>query len=169
MFPSHDQVELGDTNSANAGISETGIDTSTNWDLVLNSRGSGYLEINADTSTAGIQLIATSGVVDVQSVLQYDVSTLTVSSGAVTAVLSYHVINGEGASADTLDTISGGAQGDMVCLERGDADITLDCVSGAGNLSCPGAAADIVLNDNEVHCFIFNSNSEFVSVSHANP
>lgn len=105
---------------------------------------------------------------DVQTVLQLDTTTLTVSSGAVTATRSYHVINGEGAAADVLDTINGGAQGDILTIERGDADITLDCVAGAGNLSCPGAAADILLADEQIHSFLFNG-SLWISLVVANP
>lgn len=135
---------------------------------INNSSGTRRLQLKAETNLAAVvtntginlNLAPASGTeVDVQAVLQYDTSTLTIASGTAAATRSYHVLNGESASADTLTSLTGGEAGDIVWLERGDADITIDCVSPAGNMSCPGAAADIVLADEQVAMFINNGTS----------
>lgn len=76
--------------------------------------------------------------------------TIDTSTEDVTVINSYHIINGFGASADTLVTINGGEEGDILWIKAGDAAIELDCVAPSGNLLCPGAAADVVLAIGEV-------------------
>jgi len=145
-----------------SGLSGMALRGDSDRTFITHFAATAHIDVTA-TGAGNVRLASSSGEIDMQNPVQMDTSTLTVSSGAVTAVKSYHVINGEGASADTLDTISGGEQGDILWLERGDADITLDCDSGAaGNIRC-GGGADIVLNDGEVIQFIFNSDSNWAS------
>lgn len=73
--------------------------------------------------------------------------TITIATGAFniepSTVLSSRLkVNGEGASADTLDTINGGEDGYIVTLERGDADITIS--NGTGNILLAGAVNFVI-------------------------
>jgi len=74
--------------------------------------------------------------------------TITVASGAFdiepgTVFSSRLIVNGEGASADSLLTINGGENGQVITLFKGDADITVD--HGGGNINLAGSA-DFVIN-----------------------
>lgn len=74
-------------------------------------------------------------------------STLTISSGEVTAIKSYHRIDTQGAaSSDDLDTINGGSDGDVLVLKSvSDARVVV-LKDGTGNLSLEGSA-DVSLID----------------------
>ena len=74
-------------------------------------------------------------------------STLTISSGVVTATNSHHKIDTEGSIAsDDLDTINAGAEGDVLVLEAFDASRTVVLKHGTGNIRTFNQA-DISLDD----------------------
>lgn len=92
-------------------------------------------------------------------------STLTVSTGAITvgvaAGTAWYVINGEGAAADNLDSINGGATGDIIILMKGDANITLrDAADSAGNIVLGGTGVTFVMDDAEdIACLFYNGSN----------
>jgi hypothetical protein len=61
----------------------------------------------------------------------------TVATGAITVVTSYAKINGEGNVADTLSTINGGADGDILVLKMNSNGVIT--VNNAGNIDLDGA------------------------------
>jgi hypothetical protein len=74
---------------------------------------------------------------------------LTISGGVVTATQSYHKIAGEGAAADNLDTIGGGAEGIVIAVRPNGQVITLKHLTG--NLAI---GSDVVLAHDYDHMLL---------------
>lgn len=75
-------------------------------------------------------------------------TTLTISSGGVTATQNYHLITTEGAAAsDDLDTISGGVAGMVVFMKTSDSTKDVIIKHNTGNILCSGSA-DLTLSTN---------------------
>jgi len=71
-------------------------------------------------------------------------SELTISGGVVTKTQSYHTIDTESDGAtDDLDTINGGAAGDILIFSPNHTDRTVVVKTGTGNIVCD---ADITLD-----------------------
>lgn len=71
-------------------------------------------------------------------------SELTISGGVVTKTQSYHTIDTESDDAtDDLDTINGGAAGDILIFSPNHTDRTVVVKTGTGNILCD---ADITLD-----------------------
>ncbi len=71
-------------------------------------------------------------------------SELTISGGGVTKTQSYHTIDTESDDAtDDLDTINGGAAGDILIFSPAHTDRTVVVKAGTGNILCD---ADITLD-----------------------
>jgi len=71
-------------------------------------------------------------------------SELTISGGVVTKTQSYHTIDTESDGAtDDLDTINGGAAGDILIFSPNHTDRTVVVKTGTGNILCD---ADITLD-----------------------
>jgi len=71
-------------------------------------------------------------------------SELTISGGVVTKTQSYHTIDTESDGAtDDLDTINGGAAGDILIFSPAHTDRTVVVKDGTGNIDCD---ADITLD-----------------------
>ena len=71
-------------------------------------------------------------------------SELTISGGVVTKTQSYHTIDTESDGAtDDLDTINGGAAGDILIFSPNHTDRTVVVKNGTGNIVCD---ADITLD-----------------------
>lgn len=71
---------------------------------------------------------------------------LTISAGAVTLTKSHITLAGQGAAADDLDTISGGAEGDVVLIRNSTDSYAITLKHATGNLRT-ATAVDIVLSD----------------------
>lgn len=79
---------------------------------------------------------------------------LTIASGAVTKIRSFHTIDTEGdAASDNLDTISGGAEGDI---------LTIKAVTGARVVTVRDSVGNIIL---EGDC-VLNSNWDTLTLIH---
>lgn len=66
-------------------------------------------------------------------------SALTIASGAITKTKSIHTVDTEAAAAtDDLDTINGGADGDLLVLRAANSARTVVCKDGTGNLKLAG-------------------------------
>lgn len=74
---------------------------------------------------------------------------LTVSSGVITKTQAYHKVAGEGAAADDVDTISGGAEGDLLIIRPNGYALTLK--NGTGNLDLE---ADVYLPADTDHALL---------------
>jgi hypothetical protein len=80
---------------------------------------------------------------------------LTVSGGIITKTQAYHKVEGESAAADDIDTISGGAEGEVLIIRPNGQAITLK--DGTGNLDLNG---DIILSSDDDHiALIYGSDS----------
>lgn len=73
---------------------------------------------------------------------------LTIATGAVTATRSYHTIDTEsdGLTTDDLDTISGGADGDILVIRAANAARDVVVKDGTGNIQCAG---DFTMNNTQ--------------------
>jgi len=92
-------------------------------------------------------------------------TTLTVSSGAVTATGSAHTIDTEAsASTDDLDTISGGANGDLLILRTAANGRDIVLKDGTGNLDL---GSDITLNDITDRAILIRTASGWVRFTNA--
>src|SRR6056297_591429 len=61
-------------------------------------------------------------------------SELTISSGAITVSGNFHSVDGESDAADTLETISGGSEGDIVFLVPESSERAIKISHGTGNI-----------------------------------
>ena len=86
-----------------------------------------------------------------------DAVELTISSGAVTRTQVYHTIDTESdAASDDLDTINGGAEGDLLIIRAEDSARTVVVKTGTGNIVLSGGV-DVTLDDDTDHlALIFN-------------
>jgi hypothetical protein len=87
------------------------------------------------------------GEVKLDSILKLDRTTLTISSGVITATRSYHLIAGEGGMADDLVTINGGETGDILVISASDDAVTITVKDDDGNIKLAGADTDFALDD----------------------
>lgn len=86
---------------------------------------------------------------------------LTVSGGIITKTQAYHKVAGESAAADDIDTISGGAEGEVLIIRPNGQAITLK--DGTGNLDLNG---DILLSTDDDHiALVYGSDSAWHPVS----
>jgi hypothetical protein len=101
------------------------------------------------------------------STLRSDKTTLTIASGAVTATRSFHLIAGEGGSADDLETINGGNDGQILVLRASDDAVTIT-VKSTGNVVTSGS--DMVLdNANDTITLMYDSNlTKWLELSRSN-
>lgn len=81
-------------------------------------------------------------------------STLTIASGAVTCTGSYHLIAGEGASADDLATINGGVTGQILSIAASSDSVTITAVT-SGNIVL-GDTSRVLDNANDTLTLIYN-------------
>ena len=85
---------------------------------------------------------------------------ITIAAGIATAAGPHHTVNGEGAAADDLVTLNGGAEGDNLILRAGNADITIK--DGDGNIVCTGGA-DITLDSATKIAALFYTGDKWIA------
>ena len=86
---------------------------------------------------------------EVGSVNLKDDTTLTIAAGVITATQSYHAVDTEGAAAsDDLDTINGGAEGDLLIIYPINAAHTIVAKHATGNLNLAGGA-DFTMDEDD--------------------
>jgi hypothetical protein len=113
--------------------------------VTLDSEWDTVAEIN--TATTDQDFIVQDGTVDLTLLNFTDATTLTASTGAVTATQVLHIIAAEGAgTTDTIDSIAGGATGDILIVrpDSGDTITFADGTAGGDNLDFAGQ--DVVLD-----------------------
>lgn len=85
-------------------------------------------------------------------------STLTISGGVVTKTANLHKIDTEGAaSSDALDTINGGADGDVLILSLVAAARQVTITNAVGNIYCAGGTAITLATDNDFVLLIYSA------------
>jgi hypothetical protein len=85
---------------------------------------------------------------------------LTIDSGAVAKTQAHHSIMTESAAAeDDLDTISGGAEGELIILRCSDPDHVVTVKNETGNIVLPG---DIVLDNIDKVLALFHNGTSWV-------
>jgi|GEM_PF-3840148 len=90
---------------------------------------------------------------------------LTIASGAVTKTCSHHTIDTESnAALDNLDTINGGAQGEVMLVRPADGARTVALKHATGNIWNP-ALTDILLDDAGDYCFLIYDGSNWCAIS----
>jgi hypothetical protein len=91
---------------------------------------------------------------------------LTISSGAITAVKSYHSVDTEGEGAtDNLVTINGGADGDILILRPESAARTVTVKDGTGNILLNG---DFDMDNGADRLVLLYSGTNWVELSRSN-
>ncbi len=90
------------------------------------------------TKTAGDVSMSLGGI----TALKAASGAVTIASGAFAKTATWQVVAGEGGNADTLDSVTGGAAGDILILTAADAgdDITVAHATGANKFQLAGAA-----------------------------
>ena len=78
-----------------------------------------------------------------------DSTTLTIATGVVTATQSSHLIEGEGLADDSLVTISGGTQEDILFIRPANSARNITISHGTGNI-VTGDGNDLLIQDNAV-------------------
>lgn len=109
--------------------------------VTLDSEWDTTVKIN--TATTDQDFIVQDGTVDLTLLNFTDATTLTASTGAVTATQVLHIIAAETGTADDIITISGGATGDILIV-RPDSGDTLTFLDSDGNFDFAGQ--DVVLD-----------------------
>ncbi len=84
-----------------------------------------------------------------------DATELTISSGIITATQSFHSIDGSGDASDDLDTINGGAEGDLITIVAEHPDRTIT-VTENGNLLVDVAGNFAMDNSGDTWSAIYN-------------
>ena len=65
-------------------------------------------------------------------------TSLTISSGEITVIYTYHAVDTSGGGSEDLDTVNGGTHGDILILRAVNASRTVVCKDGTGNLNLAG-------------------------------
>ena len=144
----------------------TGLGTYTVGDI-LHATGAGVLAGLADVAvgqvlcSGGVGVIAAwsatptftssvqTGRGEVGRINVADDTTLTIATGVITATQTYHAVDTEAAGAtDDLDTINGGAEGDLLIIFPVDATHTVVAKHGTGNLNL-AAGVDFTMDEND--------------------
>lgn len=90
-------------------------------------------------------------------------STKTISSGAVTAESSCHRIAPESGTSDTLSTINGGTQGDILVIMSNSSVNTLTVAHASGNIYLDGAV-DVILDSSRDKITLIKFGSEWQQI-----
>ena len=88
---------------------------------------------------------------------------LTIASGAVTKTYSHHTITVQSGSTDDLDTISGGAQGEVILIRPTDGAKTIILKHNTGNIWNP-STEDVTLDDADDYAVLVYSGSKWCIV-----
>lgn len=109
----------------------------------------------------------TGGTVTPTKLTMAAVSTLTIATGAVTATKSYHKIDTEAAAAsDDLDTINGGAAGELLILLAANGAHTVVAKNGTGNLLLAGS--DFSMDNADDRLVLISDGTNWLELCRAN-
>lgn len=139
----------GDSSLVTVGTIATGVwegtaVTSANLDADTAHLGVTQTFTGAKTFNEDITLSSAS-IIDVGNLNLADKTRIVIATGAVTATQTYHSVDGESDTDDSLDTLNGGTAGDLIYL-RPDDDAATITITDAGNIILE-ADADFVMSD----------------------
>ncbi|RYD38979.1 MAG: hypothetical protein EOP87_00145 [Verrucomicrobiaceae bacterium] len=138
------------------GLADPNADRILGWD---DSAGAYvHFTLGTNLSTTGTTINAAGGGGGMTDPLNFTAaSILTIASGAVTATQTLHILAAESGVTDTVDSIAGGVEGDVLIVrpDSGDAITLADGTSGGDNLDLAGQ--NVLLNStNESVTLIHN-------------
>ncbi|MCP4645778.1 MAG: hypothetical protein GY851_35360 [bacterium] len=87
---------------------------------------------------------------------------LTIAAGAITVTQNMHTVEGQGAAADNLDTITGLAAGHMVWLSPANAAHNITITDGVGNIDTPDGNSYTIPDDGYVIAYSPDSTNVIV-------
>ncbi|MDF1498790.1 MAG: carbohydrate binding domain-containing protein, partial [Patescibacteria group bacterium] len=100
---------------------------------------------------------------DITGILSFSNATnLTLSSNAITVTQTYHTVDEEGTAIDDIDTINGGAEGDLLVIRGFDIDYLVTAKDGTGNLELAG---DFALTDPNDALVLMYDGGDWIEVS----
>lgn len=115
----------------------------------------------AITGTDGLQVDNTA---DIQELRLYDATELTIAAGVITRTQSYHSVDTQNDDpSDNLDTINGGAWGDVLIIRAANDARTVVIKHNTGNIWLIGET-DISLEDTEDHISLVYDGAKWCSV-----
>ena len=94
-------------------------------------------------------------------------ATLSIASGAITVTDSYHIITGEGGSADALTDINGGVQAGQMLVLQNSSSANITVTHGSGKILLDGAA-NFVLTDPPDTITLMYDGAKWVGISSSN-
>jgi len=90
---------------------------------------------------------------------------LTIANGAVTKTYSHHTIDTEADEpTDDLETVNGGAEGEVILIRPADGARTIVVKHDVGNIWLPGGA-DISLDNADAYLMLVYSSSKWVAIA----
>jgi hypothetical protein len=90
---------------------------------------------------------------------------LTIASGAITKTYSHHTIDTEAdAATDDLDSVNGGAEGEVMLIRPADGARKIVVKHNVGNIWLPGAA-DISLDNANAYLMLVYSGAKWVAIA----
>lgn len=149
----------------------------TNSDAEAGSDAGSNFEIMSRTDAGAIKTTVVSinrasGIVTLAgglAILNTPVEALTISSGAITPTRSYVSLNGQGAAADDLTTINGGAVGDHLYLRAATAAQPITVKHSATALALNGSVDYVMNNANDMlHLICIIAGTRWVEVGRGN-
>jgi len=111
-------------------------------------------------STSGTTLTLDESDIIISGVAELGSTELEIVTGTITPTRSYHLLKGEGGTADILTTIGGGVTGDILILGAKDDTVNITIDDEGDNIRLPGANADFVLDSiDDTIMLIFDGNT----------
>ena len=95
---------------------------------------------------------------------EFSWKSLTISGGAITSPRTRRnrpikiQLVGEGATTDTLDTINGASEGDVIMLRNSQSSYTISCSNAVGNLRSGGATQSLD-NERDIITYVYDTSS----------
>lgn len=151
VFDGSDDIPVGTINTTTNLFTLTGdVKAPSSSGLAIrNYVGTVIATLGASTSTT----VTMAGQLDVEGLLRAKAkvsfpltSTLTIASGLITAIGVQHLVDGEGAASDDLDTILGGSDGQILIIRCVNAARVITIKHNTGNIKTPGGS-DVSLDD----------------------
>ena len=146
-----------DASTERVGISTNAPSTTLDVQGTLNASGATTLDGAVTLGDAAGDAITSTGDFSATNTVNLGSSTLTLSTDAVTATKSYHIIAAESGTTDNCATISGAAAGDIIIISA-DAGDTITIKDGTGNIKC-GADRAMVGNDGDVMHLVYDGSN----------